>query len=95
MPDLYDLLSVVKADPNALKKILEDKKQVNLYALKSDQLEALKKMDPEHIKMILEGIEYRLRVGPVAGTNACPGTFACIGGNEKILQEDFLKKFVK
>lgn len=77
MADLYDLLNLVKADPTAMKRVLADRKRVAEFGLTSAELGALKKMDPEHLRVILESIEERLRVGPVAGTNACPGTFAC------------------
>jgi hypothetical protein len=94
MPDLYDLLNVVKADPAAMKKILEDKKQVASYSITSEQLGVLKGMTPEHIKLIVEGIESRLTTGPVAGTNACPGTFACVGSHERLTQVDSLKNLI-
>ena len=77
MADVYDLLSLGKVDPAAMKAVLADKKKVAEFGLSSVELEAIKKMDPEHVRMIVGAIEDRLRFGPVAGTNACPGTFAC------------------
>jgi len=80
MPDVFDLLSLARVDTATFKAILADERKVAEFGLTSAQLEAIKKMDPNHLRLIVDAIEERLRVGPVAGTNACPGTFACIGG---------------
>jgi hypothetical protein len=78
MSDIFDLLSLAKISPEAFKAILTDTKKVASFNLSSDELATIKKLDPSHIRVIMDAIESRLRGSPVAGTNACPGTFACV-----------------
>jgi hypothetical protein len=80
MADVIDLMSVAKVDPSAFKAVVADSRKAAEFGLTSAQLDMLKKLDPKEIGVLVEAIEARLRTGPVAGTNACPGTFACFGG---------------
>lgn len=82
MANIYDLLALGRTDPEILKAVLADEKKVSEFGVTSAQLETLRSMDPEHVRVIMRAIDERLRVGPVAGTNACPGTFACFGAKQ-------------
>ena len=78
MADLYDLLRLAQADPEAMKKILADKKKYAVFGLTSAQLSAIKKLKANQIKSALLAIDKRISEGPIAGTNACPGASRCI-----------------
>ena len=78
MPDIIDLLNLMKSNPQAVKSM--DAKKLAEYNLTSAELEKIKTLDPALVKRVVAAIDAKLRVGPVAGTNACPGTNACFGG---------------
>lgn len=87
MPDIYDLLSLGQRDPELMKAILEDEKKIREFKISSAHLEKLKKMDPELVKVIVDSIDTRISGSPVAGTNACPGTFACFDSKFRGMQD--------
>jgi len=78
MNDFIDLIKKGKDDPAYLKSIITDKKKIKNFELTSAELDVLKKLDPESIKVIVENIEKRARLSGLADTRACTGgTYAC------------------
>lgn len=87
MPDIYDLLSLGQRDPEMMKAILNDDQKIKEFKISSAHLVKLKKMDPELVKVIVDSIDARISGSPVAGTNACPGTFACFDSKFRSVQD--------
>jgi hypothetical protein len=78
MVDFIDLIRIGKDDPEYLKSVLEDKEKVAKFELTSAELEVLRKLDPNTIKVIVDSLEEKLRIRPVASSQACTGgTNAC------------------
>jgi|GEM_PF-2378444 len=78
MIDFIDLIKKGKDDPDYLKSLISDDEKIKELQLTSAELDVLKKLDPESIKVIMENIEKGLRTRQLAGTDACTGgTWAC------------------
>lgn len=76
--DFIDLLRIGKEDPKLLESILADKAKIAGYDITSAELVAIKNLDPDTIRVVVESLEDRIGVSPIADTNACAGgTNAC------------------
>ncbi len=96
MADFIDLIRIGKDDPEYLKSVLADKEKVAEFELTSAELEALKRLDPETIRVIVDSLEERLRTRPAASTQACTdGTNACVGRRVSTVPKTILESPIK
>lgn len=78
MADFIDLIRIGRDDPEYLKSVLVDKEKIAGFELTSAELDALKRLDPNTIRVVVDSLEERLRVRLAASTQACSGgTNAC------------------
>lgn len=76
--DFLDLIRIGRDDPEYLESILAEKKKLAKFELTSAELDVLKKLDPETIRTIVDGIEKNIRLRALASSQACTGgTNAC------------------
>ncbi len=77
--DFLDLIRIGKEDPEELKSIMADKKRLVDFDITSAELAVIKKLEPEAIKTIVDGIEKNVRRKQIASSQACSGgTQACV-----------------
>ena len=80
MADFIDLIRIGRDDPEYLKSVLADKKKIAKFELTSAELDTLKRLDPDTIRVVVDSLEERLRIRPAASSQACTdGTNACVG----------------
>ena len=74
--DIIDVIRLSNADPS----ILKDEKRLTEFRLTTSELEVVRKLDPNTIRVLVEGIERLIRERAVASSQACTGgTQACVG----------------
>jgi hypothetical protein len=80
MLDFIDLIKIGRDDPEYLKSVLRDKVKITKLDLTSAELDALRELNPDEIRVIVDNLEERLRIRPAASSQACSdGTNACVG----------------
>jgi len=82
MPDIIDLLKIGKTDPGSMINVINNEEEIARYTVTSKDLEVIRTMEADTIRVIVDSIENRINRQEVAGTNACPGTFACFDSSK-------------